>query len=223
MTDLEKSFVDVRRAFRLLSEYQKRIVGIVGYIKEKSPFTMLVGRKLGSNVIQAGNWIYDYARLKVFPEMWGWDFLYGYLFEYYMGDFDFGYRRGIAEMSVFQVSDDGFAISDVPGKHLTDVDTFASPESSGTWLILYAHFRSKGSKKNVWLGNTAWDKHTEYLWQFLHSGCNEKIDKSLDGKAISVMKKYPVCRFATQESTDGVLEDFNSLLEREKCAVIFFR
>ena len=41
--------------------------------------------------------------------MWGLDFLYGHFFEYYFGTIKIG--KHTIEMSVFQVSDDGYFIS----------------------------------------------------------------------------------------------------------------
>ena len=86
--EIDNIFVDVRNAFRLLSRYQKRILNIVNYIREQTPYTDMWGSK---------NWYSDeiknrrnspdkeYAKLNVFKDMWGLDFLYGHFFEYYFG------------------------------------------------------------------------------------------------------------------------------------------
>lgn len=37
--EIDNIFVDVRNAFRLLSRYQKRILNIVNYIREQTPYT----------------------------------------------------------------------------------------------------------------------------------------------------------------------------------------
>ena len=36
--EIDNIFVDVRNAFRLLSRYQKRILNIVNYIREQTPY-----------------------------------------------------------------------------------------------------------------------------------------------------------------------------------------
>ena len=67
--EIDNIFVDVRNAFRLLSRYQKRILNIVNYIREQTPYTDMWGSK---------NWYSDeiknrrnspdkeYAKLNVF-------------------------------------------------------------------------------------------------------------------------------------------------------------
>ena len=53
--EIDNIFVDVRNAFRLLSRYQKRILNIVNYIREQTPYTDMWGSK---------NWYSD-ERLKI--------------------------------------------------------------------------------------------------------------------------------------------------------------
>lgn len=43
--EIDNIFVDVRNAFRLLSRYQKRILNIVNYIREQTPYTDMWGSK----------------------------------------------------------------------------------------------------------------------------------------------------------------------------------
>ena len=56
----------------------------------------------------------EYTKLNVFKDMWGLDFLYGHFFEYYFGTTKIG--KHTVEMSVFQVSDDGYFISNRVGE-----------------------------------------------------------------------------------------------------------
>ena len=43
--DIDNIFVDVRNAFRLLNRYQKRILHIVSYIREQTPFNDMWGSR----------------------------------------------------------------------------------------------------------------------------------------------------------------------------------
>ena len=100
--ELDNVFVDVRNAFRLLNDYQKHILNIVNYIREQTEYTEMWGRKnwysneIGNKKNSPDS---DYAKLNITNDMWGWDFLYGYIFEYYFGDLD-KKRKGNIEMSV---------------------------------------------------------------------------------------------------------------------------
>lgn len=110
--EIDNIFVDVRNAFRLLARFQERVLNIVNYIREQTPYTDMWGSK---------NWFSDeirnrrnspdkdYAKLNVYKDMSGLDFLYGHFFEYYFGATKRG--RHTIEMSIFQVSDDGYFTS----------------------------------------------------------------------------------------------------------------
>ena len=86
--ELDNIFIDVRNSFRLLNRYQKRMLQIVSYIREQTPFNDMWGSKdwysaeIGKRRDSPDS---EYAKLNVRKDMWGWDFLYGYIFEYYFG------------------------------------------------------------------------------------------------------------------------------------------
>lgn len=42
--EIDNIFADVRNAFRLLNRYQERVLDIVNYIKEQTPFTRMTGQ-----------------------------------------------------------------------------------------------------------------------------------------------------------------------------------
>lgn len=135
--EIDNIFVDVRNAFRLLSRFQERVLNIVNYIREQTPYTDMWGSK---------NWFSDeirnrrnspdkdYAKLNVYKDMSGLDFLYGHFFEYYFGTYT---KKGkpTIEMSIFQVSDDGYFISNEENKDMTDVSSYASSEGSHSYII----------------------------------------------------------------------------------------
>ena len=75
--EIDNIFVDVRNAFRLLARFQERVLNIVNYIREQTPYTDMWGSK---------NWFSDeirnrrnspdkdYAKLNVYKDMSGLDF-----------------------------------------------------------------------------------------------------------------------------------------------------
>lgn len=151
----------------------------------------------------------DYAKLNIRNDMWGWDFLYGYVFEYYFGDLD-KKRKGNIEMSVIQVSDDGYFVSNRENKSMTKISTFEDSENSHSYIILNMALTKKD---NLWLSDLDYpdDYMKDFLTKFISSSKDEKIMKNDKGD-ISVIKKYEIQRFATQKDADAVIHDFGKIV-----------
>lgn len=210
--EIDNIFVDVRNAFRLLTRYQKRVLNIVNYIREQTPYTDMWGSK---------NWYSDeiksrrnspdkeYAKLNVFKDMWGLDFLYGHFFEYYFGSTKKG--RYTIEMSIFQVSDDGYFISNDENKHMTDISSYANSEISHSYIVFNVSvYTTKQSQ--LWLHDP--DRPEEdwknFLTRFLESSI-DKIITSTD-KEYTILKKYEMQQFTSQSEADKVITDFAKLV-----------
>lgn len=210
--EIDNIFVDVRNAFRLLTRYQERVLNIVNYIREQTPYTDMWGSK---------NWYSDeiksrrnspdkeYAKLNVFKDMWGLDFLYGHFFEYYFGITKKG--RYTIEMSIFQVSDDGYFISNDENKHMTDISSYANSEISHSYLVFNVSvYTTKQSQ--LWLHDP--DRPEEdwkdFLTRFLESSI-DKIITSTD-KEHTILKKYEMQQFTSQSEADKVIRDFAKLI-----------
>lgn len=213
--NLEQTFVDVRRAFRLIYQLQTRIRDIVFYIKEQTPYESCVGIKRFSNEINNRKHALDnYAKLKVFKDMWGWDFIYGYLFEFYLGNLEIGKKW--TSMSIIQVSDDGFAISNNENKRETKISTFESPEDSHSCLLFV--FATADKPENfIWLGSNTDIEEQQYINEFLASNSDNRIEDGEKG-AVFIIKKYQMERFSSQTETDMVLRDFSELVDK-KCNI----
>ena len=212
--EIDNIFVDVRNAFRLLNRYQKRILQIVSYIREQTAYTDMWGKKdWYSNEIgkRRNSPDPEYAKLSVGKDMWGWDFLYGYIFEYYFGRQRINKKN--VEMSIFQISDDGFFISSQDKKHMTDVSSFESVESSHSYLVLLVTvFTTKYSE--LWLSDPNFpdDEMKDFLTKFLASPIDAKITKNEKGE-IAIIKKYELQRFVSQHETDSVIRDFGRIIK----------
>ena len=179
--EIDNIFVDVRNAFRLLNRYQKRILQIVSYVREQTPYT----------------------------DMWGWDFLYGYIFEYYFGRQRIDKKN--AEMSIFQISDDGYFISSQEKKHMTDIASFTPSEQSHSYLIFnLSVFPTKVC--NLWLSDPSFpdDEWDDFLTKFLSSSSDTKITRNEKGE-VTILKKYEMQRFSSQQSADEVIRDFGRI------------
>ncbi len=211
--EIDNIFIDVRNAFRLLNRYQKRVLQIVSYIREQTPFTAMWGAKWYFDEIgkKRNSPDAEYAKLSVHKDMWGWDFLYGYIFEYYFG------RERVSkkniEMSIFQISDDGFFISNRDNKHMTDISCFASSEQSHSYLVLnISVFTSKECQ--LWLSDPDFpdDYQEDFFTKFLESPSDIKITKD-DKGTVNIIKKYSMQRFATQNDADEVIRDFGRIVK----------
>lgn len=211
--EIDNIFVDVRNAFRLLSRYQNRILQIVSYVREQTPYTDMWGSR---------NWYFDeigkrrnspdsgYAKLSVYKDMWGWDFLYGYVFEYYFGRQRIDKKN--AEMSIFQISDDGYFISSQDKKHMTDIASFTSSEHSHSYLIFnLSVFPTK--ECNLWLSDPSFpdDDWKDFLTKFLSSSSKTKITQNKE--EVTILKKYEMQRFTSQNAADEVIKDFGKIVK----------
>lgn len=210
--ELDNAFVDVRNAFRLLARYQSRVLGIVGYIREHTPFTDMWGRRLFCDTIHRKGGCPDgYANLSVWRDMWSWDFLYNYLFEYYFGQVNI--ESKIVDMSVIQVSDDGFYKSHDMQSSATNITTFAPAVESNSLIVLTVGH-------NAWMRDDEEDNSDAFLHKFLASEKDTIIFKDKKG-AWAITKKYKMQRFASQKDADEVLSDFGRIIKNNTSIDLF--
>ena len=212
MKEIDNIFIDVRNAFRVLNDYQKRVLQIVNYVREQTPYTDMWGSKdWYSNEIgkRRNSPDPDYAKLSVDADMWGWDFLYGYFFEYYFGKERI--EKKSVEMSLFQVSDDGYFVSNDEKRHMTNTSSFALSEISHSFIVFkISVYTSKESK--LWLRNSKEDDDCKrFLTDFLSSTNDIKIVR--DDSECCIIKKYEMQRFSSQHEADEVIRDFGKIVK----------
>lgn len=214
--ELDSILLDVRNAFRLLSVYQARVLDIVNYVKEQTTMPGIWGRKWFSNPIKVchGSPDSDYASLKIEKRMWPWDFLYGYLFEYYFGFMDS--KVGKVDFSIIQVSDDGYFKTNAQEDSIPDCENFATAKDSHT-LLLFAAGNSSWMQSKI--GENA--DYGNFLHKFIADEKDEHIVYSEDKKEFFVIKKYDIQRFETQAKADQVIREFGKVLE--SFSVILFK
>lgn len=220
--EIDNIFIDVRNAFRLLTRYQECVLSIVNYIREQTPFTDMWGCK---------NWYSDeiknrrnspdpdYAKLGVWKDMWGLDFLYGHFFEYYFGSTKVGKYK--VEMSLFQISDDGYFVSNMESKYMDDVSSYASAEDSHTYIVFNVSvYASKNS--DIWLHNPDFpdEDMKTFLTRFIET--TKDFIVTSNGKDYTILKKYEMQHFTSQETTDDVISDFAKLV-KDNTGVEFFK
>lgn len=192
--DLNKTLLNVRKAHRLIKEYQERILNFIFYTKEKFNMPSVKGIRRFCNPFS--NYQSGYGRLKVWKDMWSWDFLYSYEFEYYFGVDSTRMEGKEFALSIFQISDSGFYKS--KSDNGNDISTFLSPEESESLFM----FVFEVSENEEWF----WEKEFENAKQKLIT--ENKDEYIIENRYLAVT--YNIKNFLNQEYTDIKLNDFNT-------------
>ncbi len=225
---IRNALTNVRGAFRTLASYQQSMLSIVNYIKNRSGIknARIYGAKRFSNPIRKCQIKEDYdANLNVFSDMWSWDFLYGYMFEYYLGTHILSTKEGNKEVSVsiIQVSDDGFIRSQFENKKRTDLECFQSPEQSKSWVIICVgygdgwYYVPEIMSKETY-SPTSW---AEVAFQTVNYVVNSSSDfyinrTGVDGnKCLFLAKRLPLDDFFDAKSIDKLLTALSIQLNQE--------
>jgi hypothetical protein len=204
--ELEAALCDVRKAHRLLYQYQKRVLDLVLYVREKFNLPEFAGVRRFCSPIGSRSGLkteYDEKLLRLPKNMWAWDFLYSYQFEFYLGLRDIEKKQ--ISVSIIEVSDSGYYESQQPNKTKTNISSFKNAESSCTCLIFACETINNKKKDNY-----SWDilESTDILL----SGQDEYLKKTKDDNYF-IAKKFDLSEFSNQESTDNVLEEFSKFVE----------
>lgn len=198
MEDKIKQFngamADVRKAHRLIYSYQQRMLDLIYFIKSKLDFPSFLGEKRFSNDIYKKRNGY----LLLPDNMWAWDFLYSYMFEYYLGEIYLD-NEDICALSVIQYSDTGFFEKEENNR--IDVNSFADEEESGSKLLFILEIKPK--RKNwIWnIGELAMDKQYASL---RHKRTILKSDKG----NIQVLYSFSLDRFLNEKTSLVALKEF---------------
>lgn len=129
VNNLAEALCEVRKAHRLIFSYQERMLSLIRFIRNKLDFnTDFIGIKHFSDTIpryKGGN------ELRLNDSMWAWDFIYSYVFEYYVGSI----KKDKSEiyLSIIQYTDTGYFDSNT--KNQLDITSFVSPEDSESKLL----------------------------------------------------------------------------------------
>ncbi len=183
--ELNIVLADVRKSYRLLYHYQERVRSLVKYISDKLGFGYVDGNALFSHPWNPGR--------KDNLQLWAWDFLPMYYFEFHLGAIET--NDGEVRASIFLQSDTGFFDSDKDNK--LKPEDFSSIESSQTRLIFV-------------VGKNDWN------YQDFHSCSKEILKRKKEGPIMvkgkgdsyTIAKAYNLIQFANAELTDKTIDDF---------------
>ena len=199
--ELNNALCDVRKAHRLIYAYQRRMLDLTHFIKSKLVFSEYDGNKLFCNTIRGRN--NSYGKLSIGKDMWAWDFLYSYVFEYYFGKKDGGNYE--TTMSVIQVSDTGCFDSNVLHDSRIDITTFSSEENAITKLIFVIEKRDKQNEyawaDSNWLGHEVYNNNERMSAKHTVDTLNQKGN-------VQIIYSFPLERFLNEEATIETLKEF---------------
>lgn len=186
---LKDAFCEVRKAHRLIYEYQRRMKYLSIYIRNKLGFNAFEGYKRFSNALsnRDGN----------NADKSSWDWMYTYVFEYWLGyqKVDKDKRLGL---SVIQVSDTGCYVG---GKRNSRIDKFPSVEESDSRLMFYLVVRPNTAKNMDW-------RAEEIIEQYILKDEPQCFRPESRPELVKVTYSVPLSKFVDEEATMQILQEF---------------
>lgn len=193
-TQFKESLVEVRKAYRLLYLYQKRVRDLVIFIKDKWNLKLEAGMPWPL-YHDTGNTKGKHVNIKHSP--WVWLPMYYYDFFFLRKNED---GSTSIQVGIIIQSDTGFF--DVSSEFKKpNINQFAPPEESETRIILAAsngNWDSEAIRKDKSFGKN----------KFVYPDNNKTIK---DVKIIA--KAYPLVNFFNEDSTEQTLKDFEEFCE----------
>ena len=180
----DNDFLDVRKAYRLLYDYQARVLSLVKFIGSsyKIPYAKGFPKFSSKGSGNLGNW--------------SWDWLNMYYYEFH---FEKNKGENKVWFSVFLVSDTGFFDANKESKvSKLSVESFKKVNESETKLIFVA---GPQNWNHEWGGY--WD-----LGNFLFDESGHSESKDL------VFKSYSLSSFLNEEGTLKQLKDFEQYCQQ---------
>ena len=152
---LKVAFCEVRKAHRLIYEYQRRMQDLSWFIKNKLGFDQYTGWKKFSYPLN--------SRHTIRVDNWSWDWIYTYMYEYHLGEQSNKKNENSWKCSVIQISDTGFFKKQKDGAERTQVNTFAPADESESKLIFYLSVSPKKTKNHIWNPDGIIEKYADKI------------------------------------------------------------
>ena len=187
------------------------MLDLVHFIQSKLDMREFRGFKHFSNPIHGRR--KGHSRLKIWHDMWAWDYLYSYLFEYYLGKKETGDKRHDYKLSLIQYSDTGyFDREEEEEATRLELEKFKPEDGSGSKLLFFLEYKSKDSEW-VWKDGS----YMEGIVLDKEFGRKEHTKQvrgtSKEGKQI--LCSFPLERFINMEATLEVLREFRSYCQEQ--------
>lgn len=200
---LDAALCEVRKAHRLIYSYQERMLSLVHYIQHRLGYSSFEGVKHFSEDIKRNR---QSGALKIHDDMWAWDFIYSYLFEYFIGGI-IDDRNRQCLMSVIQYTDTGYFDSEEEDR--TNPEKFAAEENSSSKLLFFLEIVPPKCK-SLW---DAYEYTEEYVLNKKYASLkhtNTILYPKGKGKNAIVLYSVPISEFADEKSS---LESIRKFVE----------
>lgn len=205
-------FMNVRKAVRLLYEYQKRMQGTMFHIKSVLGLSNAAGagritvNKLFSYHPKKNK--NEYGTFSLVPANWAWDYIFPMALEYHLGEKDIPGRR--MKMSVIQVTDDGYfrALRQGQRPDRKDTSTFALPEESATTAVFITEVKATATG---WSKRWQRDKMENALNRWMKDSRETIVETTSGGNLFAVIK-IPVVQLIDEKSVGEVINRINALI-----------
>lgn len=184
--DLERALLDVRRAYRLLHDYQRSALDAAKYIGAQLGFTYCGGYSRFSNTAPISG--------KGNLDNWAWDWLNFVFYEFYFNRETKGGSE--LEFSIWLFSDTGYFVSDNPRPDKTTVSSFAEAEDSST-KVAFLFYNDWNDRHN------AFRDDRDAVRQFLDTG---KLPATLEHDPIRAAC-IDFSRLCDAKSTDDLIDE----------------
>ena len=181
------------------------MLDLVHFIQSKLDMPKFRGFKHFSRPISKNS-----GYLTIWHDMWAWDYLYSYLFEYYFGEKETGDKLHNYKLSLIQYSDTGYFDQD--GQKRGRISEFGSEEESSSKLLFFLEYKPKDSEW-VWKDGSYMERIVLDKKVGSKEHTKEVRDTATEGKQI--LCSFPLERFINMEATLEVLREFRSYCQEQ--------
>jgi hypothetical protein len=193
--ELEEIFIDVRKAYRLLYLYQRRVLDTIGFISSTLSKPYVEGHTLFSNSHKNQKQIHFHQ--------WAWDWLPMFCYEFKFAVEEI--KDSKYQFSVILYSDNGFEEAGDMVTH-TNVEEFYPVEISQTQIYF-----------QLWKNVADWNEDYDILWR---SESTDKYEHS-ENDTHFLSQRFNLSSFDNEDNIIGRLREFKEYC-REKGISDFF-
>jgi hypothetical protein len=183
--ELETALIDVRKAYRLLYSYQRRVMDTVKFIADTLAKSVSSGWSIYSSTTPR-----DGSKLNL--DSWAWDWLNMYMYEFFFGTTEVGADK--INFGIIIQSDTGPYDSEKV-KVGTEIEMFASPEESQTRIIFQ-------------LGKNRWKSEGYHDSDFFSAKTLNVLKVVDDDGGFFMAKSYPLTNVMDEDGIFLTLRDF---------------
>lgn len=187
-SNIVKALSEVRKAYRLLFDYQSRILDLMSFIERKIQFNFQSGWPLYSEASPKPG--------KIYLDQWSWDWLNMYYYQFYFGEKKT--NENTIYFGIVHMADSGFFENKNNHDEKINLKKYKKVEESKSKLIFVIGYNMWGNWGNI-SGNN-WN-HNDF------TNSSQGHSKNDNGGQM-IFKSYDLERFISEDSSINTLNDF---------------